>query len=460
MAVYDRWHKAPADGDKPCKCGRGRLRLYPGDNHLKGTRWQVRWDDPNSAARKQKTRNFALRDPGPGELPDPDKHASAFDKEIQGSIIRRDYSDPNAGTVRLQDYAEQWRKTRVHGESAAAGLESRLRNHVYEDPAHPGAGRTPKGGVSIGQHPMRLLDGRPSLTAAWAAAMPLADGSRLLVMGDVSGIFRAAIEDGIARSNPTEASVVDRPGRGGGKAQPYTPAEVAGIAAQMPACLEIVPFLGAGTGMREMEMAALGEDDIVRGRRPKVRVVRQLKIIDGQLRFGPIKNRKPHDVPVPPELLQMVDDHLGRFPPLTLTLPWHEPRSKLHGTMVPVRLVLSKDGRAVSRNAMDAAWRTAVARFLPRTFGRKRAAARGYGIHRTRHSYASAQLRAGVDIVRVAAWMGDTVGVVQETYAHLMPDDRDGEEAGRAASAAFLGACALPVRDRKADSAKRLASAV
>jgi integrase len=447
VAVYDRWHRDPRPGDQPCKCGRGRNKLYPSAAHGRGSRWQVRWDDPDAPARRQPRRNFALRDPGPGEKPDRNRHASAFDKEIQGSIVRNDYTDPNAGSVTLHDYAEQWRRTRGHGESAATGLEGRLRNHVYE--GEPGSGRTPKGGVSIGQHAMGFLARRPSLVAAWLAAMPLADGSRLLVLGDVSAVFSAAVDDGIAGRDPTKSKAVDRPGRGGGRAQPYAPAEVAGIAACMPGRFGLVPYLGAGTGMREMEMAGLGADDIVRGMKPKVRVTRQLKVIGGRLHWGPVKNRKPHDVPVPPELLTRIDAHAERFAPLAVTLPWHEPGSKLHGTAVTVRLLLSReDGTPAARNVMDAAWRTGAARHLAQSVpwaARQRGLARGYGIHRLRHTFASSQLRAGVDAVRVAAWMGDTVDVVTRTYLHLMPGDHDGDDAGRAASAAFLGACALPV---------------
>lgn len=443
MAIYDRWHKDQAEGDRPCKCGTGRHRLYPSAVHLKGMRWQVRWDDPASATRRQPRRNFTLLNPLPGELPDPEKHASAYDKTIQGSIVGRSYRDPNAGKVTLKAYAEQWRKTRTHGESAVANLEARLRLHVYE--GEPGSGKTPRGGVAIGQHQMALLEQRPSLTAAWVAAMPGADSSRRLVIGDVSAIFQAAADDGIVGRDPTKSKSVDRPGGASSSARPYSAAEVAGMTAEMPAWFRIVPRLGAGTGMRRMEMAALGADDIVRGAAPKVRVLRQLKVIGGELRYGPVKNRKPHEVPVPPELVAAVDAHLKQFPPVTVTLPWHEPGSKLHGSAVTVRLVLSRGGGAVTRTIMEGTWAAAAGRWLAPGAARRKRSARGYGIHRLRHTFASVQLRDGVDVVRVAAWLGDTVAVVTRTYLHLMPDDHDGEQAGRAASAEFIRACALAV---------------
>jgi len=443
MAVYDRWHRAPEPGDEPCKCGRGRNKLYPSAGHLKGDRWQVRWRDP--ATGRQVKQNFALRDPEPGEAADPDRHASAKDKAVQGAIVTRTYRDPKAGLVTLREYAEQWRAARKHGESAAANLEARLRLHVYPD---SGGKRTPRGGVAIGQHPMALLEQRPSLVAAWVAAIPLAQGSARLVVGDVSAVFRAAIADGVVGSDPTKSGSVDRPGKGGHKAQPLSAAEVAGIAAQLPARYRILPELGVATGARRMEMCAMGAGDIVRGPKPKVRVLRQLKVIGGQLRFAPIKNRTPHDVPVPAELVERLDAHLQAFPPATVTLPWHEPGSKLHGQPVPVQLLLSQpDGQPVTRNCVETFWTTAVTAWrAPRTPGGKRVrSARGYGIHRTRHTAASGWLRDGIDVARVASWLGDTIEVVTRTYLHLMPDDHDGDDAGRLASAAFLNACALAV---------------
>lgn len=447
MAVYDRWHKEPADGDEACKCGKGRQKLYPGAEHGKGDRWQVRWRDPDSG--RQRKRNFALLGPAAGELPDRNRHAAAFDKEIQGSIVRQDYTDPGAGSVPLRDYAEKWRKTRTHGESAARGLEQRLRLHVYE--GEPGSGRTPRGGVAIGQHPVGLLARRPSMIAAWAASLPLAAGTKLLVLGDVSAVFAAAVEDGVAGRNPVRSKSVDKPGRPRSDREPFTAAEVAGIAAHMEAPFAVLPWLGAGTGMREMEMAALGADDVVRGKRPKVRVLRQLKRVDGRLCFGPLKNRAPHEVPVPGELLELLDAHTAAYPPVAVTLPWHEPGSKAHGDPVTVRLLLL-EGAPLDRNAMAAAWRTGAGRWVKSqglAVGKVSAAraARGYGIHRLRHTFASTQLRAGIDVVRVAAWLGDTVETVTKTYLHLMPDDHDGDEAGRAAGAAFLAACARSVPD-------------
>jgi integrase len=445
MAVHDRWHRDPQPGDKPCGCGRGRNRLYPSAAHGNGRRWQVRWDDPNSATRKQKKKNFALRDPGPGELSDPDRHASAFDKAIQGSIVSRNYTDPNAGNVLLRDYAETWRRTRGHSEQSAGLLAARLRNHVYEDPKRPDSGRAPRGALSIGQHSLSTLAQRPTLGAAWVTSLkkPLpAERSRRQVFDDVSAILEAAVQDGIIGRNPLKNPVVDAPGRDGPKAKPFTAAELDAIAAELPPRLRVLPRLGAGTGAREMELAALGVHDFqFLGKNPRVTVERQLKKIDGSMVFSPIKNRKPHSLPLAAPVAGALQDHLRDHPALEVTLPWHEPGSKRHGEMVTVRLVLqSAAGGPLTRAALVGAWTSAAARAVKsaRKDRFHHRVVTGQNVHRLRHTYASAQLRAGVDVVRVAAWMGDTVDMIVKTYAHLMPDD-DGDADGRAAVEAFFG---------------------
>lgn len=445
MAVYDRWHLSnPEPGGEPCEHSRGKRRLYPSGNHLQGKRWQVQWDDPDSPTRRRFKRNFDLRDGS-----DRNVHADAFDKHIQGTLVARTYTDPRAGEIRLQDYAETWRATRGHNDQSAALLAARLRNHVYE--GEPRSGRAPRGALAIGQHPIGFLAARPTVIAAWVASLkgPLpAERSRRQVVDEVAAVFAAAAQDGIVNRNPFGASVVDKPGRGGGKARPFTAAQLDAIAGHLPERLQVLPVLGAGTGARAMELAALGTDDVqFLGRRPRVRVERQLKRIDGRAVFAPLKNRKPHELPLSPTVAAALAQHLADHPPAQVTLPWHDPGGREHGRPVTVRLVLlGDDGGPLTRAALQAAWRTASARAAgtARRDGQRHLFAPGQNLHRLRHTYASMQLRKGVDVVRVAAWMGDTADVVVKTYAHLMPED-DGDADGRAAVDEFFGACAPDV---------------
>jgi integrase len=439
VAVYDRWHVAsPEPGAESCRCRNGRGgKLYPSADHLKGKRWQVQWEDPNAPGRKRLKRNFELKD---GD--NPNLHAAAYDKHIQGTIVARTYTDPGAGDVTLKDYAETWRKGRGHDVNQAAAVERRLRLHVYE--GEPGSGLTPRGAPAIGQHTLAVLDRRPSLSSAWISAMPLAQRSALHVVTDVSACLDAALDDGAVRRNPLKADSVRWPSPGRTRARPWTAGQVAAMRGELPGLWQVVPDLGAGTGMRQGEMFGLGVDDVdwlVR-KDPRVRVVRALKIVGNELRFGPLKNRKVHSVPLAPLLKEKLSRHLDQYPAREVTLPWHDPRDReRHGQPVTVRLVLSTGaGMPVDRPLFDRCWRAARKRAgITPADGR----ARDDGCHALRHTFASLQLRQGVDIVRVAAWLGDTVAVVADTYAHLMPGDDDSD--GAAAVDSFFRSCALDV---------------
>lgn len=443
MAVYDRWHRDPQPGEQPCKCGRGRNRLYPAAGHLSGDRWQVRWRDP--ATGRQKARNFAQRDGA-----DPELHAEAFDKVIAGQIITRTYIDPRAGEVTLREFAERLRKARkIPNTETAANLEGRLRLHVYE--GESGSGRTSTGAPAIGQHTMGLLAAQPSIIMAWAAALPLSPGRARHVMGDVSYCFQVAIGDGIVMRDPVRLPAVEWPEVTGHLARPWSFEQLEAMRAELGARYRVLLDLGAGTGMRQGEMLGLGADDIdwLKREDPRVRVVRQLKYLDGKLWFAPLKNRRPHTAPLSPELKRRLQRHLDEFPAVTVTLPWLDPSDReRHGKPHAVRLIVTDATRgAVRKTTLGKAWRRAAAAAGVTPEGGR---ARDDGCHALRHTYVSTQLRAGIDVVRVAAWIGDTVETVVGTYAHMMPGGDDGD--GRAAVDSFFAPPSAPDVHPAADS--------
>jgi integrase len=310
--------------------------------------------------------------------------------------------------------------------------------------------------VSIGQHAMGTLARRPSLIQAWISALPLAESSAHLVTGDVSAIFGAAVDDGIVNRDPVRARSVKRPGRGGHKARPWPRETVEAMARELPARWAIVPWLGAGTGMRQGEMFGLAVDDITwLGRDPHIDVVRQVKLVGGARRFAPLKNKKPHSPPLSRSLAERLARHLELFPAVAVTLPWDDPDDReMHGQPVTCRLVLTTAaGRALERAAFNEAWHGAQERagVTPRLQpGQKRKPARDDGCHALRHTAASNWLRAHIDVTRVAAWLGDTPAVVLSTYAHLMPDSDDDD--GRDAVDRFFGPYGQPGEGRDGDS--------
>ena len=102
-------------------------------------------------------------------------------------------------------------------------------------------------------------------------------------------------------------------------------------------------------------------------------------------------------------------------------------------------LVTRPGGRALNRTRFNEShWRPArqKAGIVPAPKpGTRRDPAREHGMHALRHTAASAWLTAGIDIAAVAAWLGDTVKTVHETYAHMMPG---ADERGRKAMDQFF----------------------
>ena len=86
-------------------------------------------------------------------------------------------------------------------------------------------------------------------------------------------------------------------------------------------------------------------------------------------------------------------------------------------------------GTQLEREAANRPWRAAWAKAGIPDRGRAN------GWHVMRHTAASQWLSAGVNPAKVAAFLGDTVAVALETYAHFLPGDDD---RARAAMDAFF----------------------
>ena len=404
MTVYDRWHKArPESGDEPCR----EHGKPPAAGHGKGDRWQVRWRDEQGSQRKQ---SFAKKT-------DAEVHAA----KVATQLAEGSYVDPKAGQVTFRSFAEDWRKNRVHDATTAERVEANLRNHVYSEDGK--GGRTPRGGVSIGDYPMRILAQRPSLIQSWLKGIPMAPNSQLLVIGYVFQVFRAAVADKIIAANPLKADSVQLPDPVKTEAIPWTAAQVAAVAGNLPARLGALAYLGAACGLRQGELiaAGLGDVDFLR---KTLHVEVQVKLVDGAWCFAPLKNHKTcksRDIPFDDPLPVILAEHVRLHPPAAVTLPWHDPRDKhRHGKPVTRELLFTHDGTILHRNAFNWWWRKAWTEA-----GVPDRGPRLNGCHVLRHTAASAWLSAGLNIAKVAALLGDTKEVVLRTYAHFMPEDDD-----------------------------------
>ena len=84
------------------------------------------------------------------------------------------------------------------------------------------------------------------------------------------------------------------------------------------------------------------------------------------------------------------------------------------------RLLFTRpDGQVLSRTSFNPMWRRAWAA------AGVEAAEQVNGFHVCRHSAASAWLSGGLNIAKVAKFLGDTVAVVSKTYSHFLPSDDD-----------------------------------
>lgn len=439
MSVYDRWHKShPRPDDLPCTCGRGKNKLYPSAEHGDGDRWQVRWKDLNG---KQRSRNFAKR-----EGRNPETAADAFDAAITAELNAGTYVDPKLAEGTFGAYAVERVKARKCDSNTMTKNLGMLRNHVLEDPATPG--RTPTGRRALGHRTFIELQQKVSYTNDWMKDIALAPSAALQVVRLVSSVFIAAMDDGLIRRNPTRADSAERPKVTPKKAQPWAPEIVCAVADGLRAKeprFEIIPYLGAATGMRQGEMLGfavedIGEPEFFR-KRLMVHVRRQVKIMGSEVCYGPLKNDKDHEVPVPPAFAEMLLAYMEQYPPVPVTLRWDDEEGKeLHGKMMTFRLVVTRPGgKAVHRGMFNEDhWKPALAHagLIPqRQRGERWAKARELGCHRLRHTAVSQWLSEGASAAEVADWIGDTAAQVYATYAHMMPG---AEEKGRRGMAKFF----------------------
>jgi integrase len=424
MAVHDRWYKDERGPDGQRTGKQVRTAEYGCKK-----RWQVRWRDEAGRQRKE---SFA----GKAE-------ATQFDAQIKTQLADGSYVDPAAGQVTFRSFAEDWRKNRVHDDVTAERVETNLRLHVYSEDGR--GGRTPRGGVSIGDYSLKTLAKRPSLLQAWIAGMPLGANTKLLVIGYVSQVFKAAVADRIIAANPLKADSVQKPAPVKTEAIPWTAEQVAAVHGKLPGHLAAIAYLGTACGLRQGELFAVALDDLNFLRRT-LHVEAEVKLVGGVWCFAPLKNHrtcKARDVPLDEPVLSIMAEHVRLYPPVAVTLPWHNPEdSRRHGKPVTRQLLFTVDGGHLERNVFNWWWIKAW-----KAAGVPERGPRLNGCHVMRHTAASAWLSAGMNIAKVAALLGDTKEVVLKTYAHFMPEDDD---QARTVMKAFFGAL---------ESAKNAASA-
>ena len=349
--------------------------------------YRVRWRETDGRARAKTFRRKV--------------EADRFAAMVSADIVRGHYIDPDAGKVRFDDYAAQWLAAQTFEEGTVEMVELRFRLHVMP---HLGS--------------RNLADIQPSTIQGWLRTLAGLSGNYQKVMyANVSSVFTAAVDDGLIPKNPCKAPSVRRPKSDPRKLKPWTREQAMAVRDQLPDQFKLVVDLGIGLGLRQGEIFGLSLDDIDLNT-GEIEIKRQVKLLGSNRQlFGPPKGRKIHTVPLPDRVLELINDHVTRYPPRSVTLPW----DKSDGPERTFDLILySRESRALNRNYFNPKiWRPAL-----RAAGLE--AKRENGCHALRHFYASTLLDAGESILALSEYLGHAdPGFTLRTYTHLMPSSTE-----------------------------------
>ncbi|MGW1351234.1 tyrosine-type recombinase/integrase [Streptomyces sp. NPDC002409] len=391
--IQDRWYKTEATAD-------GKTVKVKTDRHGTGMRYRARYIGPDGT---EKSKSF------------PDRQKRLAEKwltDIASDMSRGQYIDPRAARITFQTYAEKWLTAHTADVSSQIVTEQRLRLHAF-----PVLGTRPldsfrpehiRGLVSV-------LEANPAVSGAYARN----------IYGDVRAVLSAAVDDGLLPRNPCSAKSVRPPTAERRRVTPWLSSQVQAVRKALPPRYRTMVDTGAGCGLRQGEIVGLAEDalDFEQG---ILRVVRQVKLIQGTAVFAPPKCNRERDVPLPSSVAEALRAHMDTCKPVEVTLPWRKPG----GPKVTARLLFTNSaGGVVWRSNFNIQeWKPALALagLIPGPRDGKYVSAREHGMHALRHFYASVLLDAGESIKAVSQYLGHTdPALTLRVYAHLMPSSQE-----------------------------------
>jgi integrase len=391
--IQDRWYKTENDDNgKPFK--------VKTDRHGTGLRYRARYIGPDGTEQSQ-------------SFPDRQKRkAEEWLTRINADMASGEYTDPKAGRATFAQYAEQWLGTLASDLTTRASIRSQIRRHAIP---------------YIGTRPMDSFE--PSHIREWLTALETAvpaTSYRHVIFGNVSGIFTAAVEDKLRKTNPCRARSVKAPGTGTGRVKPWTHARTFAVRESLPGRFRAMVDAAAGCGLRQGEVFGLPVSEIGFDT-GWLHVAYQVKNVGGHLVFAPPKRGKLRDVPLAPAIAKAFKAHMEQFPPVAVTLPWLTPDGPLRTLEL---LFTAEEGGAVRRSDFNTyAWKPALVAagvIPPKEQGKRHVAAREDGMHALRHFYASVLLDAGENIKALSTYLGHSdPGFTLRVYTHLMPSSDD-----------------------------------
>ncbi|MFD7527777.1 tyrosine-type recombinase/integrase [Streptomyces sp. NPDC059849] len=391
--IQDRWFKNETPPD-------GKTIRVRSDRYGLGLRYRARYVGPDGT---EKSKSF----------PDRQKRlAENWLTNVASDMSRGQYIDPRAARVTFKSYAEKWLKAHSADLSSQIVTEQRLRLHAF-----PILGSRPLDSFRP-EHLRELvstLEANPGVSGAYARN----------IYGDVRAVLSAAVDDGLLPRNPCSAKSVRPPTAERRRVTPWLPSQVHAVRKALPPRYRTMVDTGAGCGLRQGEIVGLAEDalDFEQG---ILRVVRQVKLIQGTAVFAPPKCNRERDVPLPSSVAEALRAHMDACKPVEVTLPWRKP----DGPKVTARLLFTNSaGGVVWRSNFNIQeWKPALALagLIPGPRNGKYASAREHGMHALRHFYASVLLDAGESIKAVSQYLGHTdPALTLRVYAHLMPSSQE-----------------------------------
>ncbi|WLQ51287.1 site-specific integrase [Streptomyces poriferorum] len=391
--IQDRWFKTETTAD-------GKTTRVRTDRHGLGLRYRARYIGPDGT---EKSKSF----------PDRQKRlAENWLANVASDMTRGQYIDPRAARVTFKGYATKWLKAHSADLSSQIVTEQRLRLHAF-----PVLGSRPLDSFRP-EHLRELvstLEANPGVSGTYARN----------IYGDVRAVLSAAVDDGLLPRNPCSAKSVRPPAVERRRVTPWLPSQVQAVRKALPPRYQTMVDAGAGCGLRQGEIVGLAEDalDFEQG---ILRVVRQVKLIQGKAVFAPPKCNRERDVPLPSSVAVALRAHMDACKPVEVTLPWRKP----DGPKVTVRLLFTNTANGVvwRSNFNIQEWKPALALagLIPGARDGKYDSAREHGMHALRHFYASVLLDAGESIKAVSQYLGHTdPALTLRVYAHLMPASQE-----------------------------------
>ncbi len=308
-------------------------------------KWRARYRDPDG---REHARHFERR-----------VDAQTWLDGVTSTMVRGDYVDPNAGRVLLRDFAAAWMASQTSNESTREQIESRLRVHILP---------------AFGDLELRAI--RPSMVQTWVRSRQEGYAPQYVrvVLGTLSAVLSAAVDDGLIAKNPCSSRAVKAPAIGESKVVPWSGEMVDAVIAAHPARYRAIPLLAAGCGLRQGEALGVRVEDVDFLRR-KLHVRQQVKIVRAKVVIAPPKGGKVREVPLPDVVASGLAEQLRTFPP--------GPGGLISTTRLTTPIRRTYYNSWIWKPALEAAG-------VPTTPGN--------GTHALRHHYARVLLEAGVSI--------------------------------------------------------------